>query len=151
MTTVKTAATKPRKKGVLNRMLEKTAYRLKFNRTALNIQAADLLREEIAKQGIVQKDLAHKLNISAPRLSQILNTEEKNLTLGTIADIATALDKQFQLSLKPDPHIIRLRKSDTRSLSATVEKISLAESGDWEVNNPKQFKPVSVAEVVYES
>lgn len=102
MTTQKTAATKPQKKGILNRMLEHFSYRTKFNRSALNIEAADILRVEIQRQGITQKTVADKVGISPARLSQILNTEEKNLTLNTIADIATALDRRIKLSLSVD-------------------------------------------------
>ena len=97
-----TAATKPQKKGILNRMLEKFSYRVKFNRSALNIEVADILRVEIQRLGITQKMVADKLGISPARLSQILNTEEKNLTLNTIADIATALDRRVKLSLSVD-------------------------------------------------
>ena len=97
-----TAATKPQKKGILNRMLEKFSYRVKFNRSALNIEAADILRVEIQRRGITQKMVADKVGISPARLSQILNTEEKNLTLNTIADIATALDRRIKLSLSVD-------------------------------------------------
>ena len=102
MTTQETAATKPQKKGILNRMLEHFSYRTKFNRSALNIEAADILRVEIQRQGITQKTVADKVGISPARLSQILNTEEKNLTLNTIADIATALDRRIKLSLSVD-------------------------------------------------
>lgn len=132
-------------------MLEKFSYRQKFNRTAINILAADLLREEVAKQQIPQKDLAAKLEISPARLSQILNTEEKNLTLGTIADIATALDKQFQLSLRDDPHVIRFRQKQDLTLVATIEKISQIQADDWEIEDPALFKPLSSKEIVYES
>lgn len=95
---------KPQKKGALNRMLEKFTYRIKFNRSALNIRAADLLRKEIERQGIKQADLAAKLGMSPARLSQILNIEDRNLTLGTIAGVATALDKAFELALIDDRH-----------------------------------------------
>lgn len=100
------AVTKQKKKGVLNRMLEKFAYRIKFNRTALSIQAVDLLRNEIEQQCLKQVDIAAKLDMKPSALSRVLNTSEKNLELNTIADIATALNKRFVLELVDDRHAV---------------------------------------------
>lgn len=100
------AVTKQKKKGVLNRMLEKFAYRIKFNRTALSIQAVDLLRNEIEQQCLKQVDIANKLDMQPSALSRVLNTSEKNLELNTIADIATALNKRFVLELVDDRHAV---------------------------------------------
>lgn len=102
----KMAVTKQKKKGVLNRMLEKFAYRIKFNRTALSIQAVDLLRHEIEQQCLKQVDIANKLDMQPSALSRVLNTSEKNLELNTIADIATALNKRFVLELVDDRHAV---------------------------------------------
>lgn len=100
------AVTKQKKKGVLNRMLEKFAYRIKFNRTALSIQAVDLLRNEIEQQCLRQVDIANTLDMKPSALSRVLNTSEKNLELNTIADIATALNKRFVLELVDDRHAV---------------------------------------------
>lgn len=100
------AVTKQKKKGVLNRMLEKFAYRIKFNRADLSIQAVDLLRNEIEQQCQKQVDIAAKLDMKPSALSRVLNTSEKNLELNTIADIATALNKRFVLELVDDRHAV---------------------------------------------
>lgn len=131
MTTQKTAATESPKKGVLNRMFERFAFRVKFNRTSLNIQAADLLRQEIAAQNITQKAIAEKLDISQSRLSQILNTEEKNLTLNTISDIATVLEKRIKLDLVDDNHTQSITKPNSRIFIETIRN-------DWAFANQRR-------------
>lgn len=102
----KMAVTKQKKKGVLNRMLEKFSNRIKLNRADLSIQVVDLLRHEIEQQGLKQVDIAAKIEMNKSALSRVLNTNEKNLELNTIADIATALNKRFVLELVDDRHAV---------------------------------------------
>ena len=89
---------------ILNKLLGRFDFRKKHNRTDLNIQAVDLLREAMESKGIRQKDIAEKLGISPAAVSKTLSMSEKNLELNTIADFATAMELRFSLSLAPDPH-----------------------------------------------
>ncbi len=99
---------------ILNKLLGRFDFRKKHNRTDLNIQAVDQLREAMESKGIKQKDIAEKLGISPAAVSKTLSMSEKNLELNTIADLATAMDMRFSLTLELDPHC-----TDTR---ATVKK-----------------------------
>lgn len=89
---------------ILNKLLGRFDFRKKHNRTDLNIQAVDLLREILESKGIRQKDIADKLGISPVAVSKTLSMSDKNLELNTIADFATAMDMRFSLSIDPDPH-----------------------------------------------
>ena len=89
---------------ILNKLLGRFDFRKKHNRTDLNIQAVDQLREAMESKGIRQKDIAEKLGISPAAVSKTLSMSEKNLELNTIADFATAMELRFSLSLAPDPH-----------------------------------------------
>lgn len=91
---------------ILNRLLECFDFRKKHNRTDLNIQAVDLLREALEQKGAKQKDVAEKLGISTAAVSKTLSLGDKNLELNTLADFATALDMRFSLTLTDDPHCI---------------------------------------------
>lgn len=89
---------------ILNKLLGRFDFRKKHNRTDLNIQAVDQLREAMESKGIKQKDIAEKLGISPAAVSKTLSMSEKNLELNTIADFATAMDMRFSLILELDPH-----------------------------------------------
>lgn len=128
---------------LLNKLLAGFDRRTRHNRLALNIAAADLLRREILQQGVSRKDIAEKLNVSPARISQILNIEDGNPTLNTLADIATALDKRFCLTLRPDPHAAPQHKALLVSVSET-----LPESGSTATPH---FKPFHTGATVYES
>ena len=89
---------------ILNKLLGRFDFRKKHNRTDLNIQAVDQLREAMESKGIRQKDIADKLGISPAAVSKTLSMSDKNLKLNAIADFATAMDMRFSLSLELDPH-----------------------------------------------
>jgi transcriptional regulator with XRE-family HTH domain len=50
-------------------------------------------------RGLTRADLANRMGVSAGRVSQVLSGGE-NLTLRTLASLATALDARFSLELK---------------------------------------------------
>lgn len=83
---------------VLNRLLGTLDFRKKHNRAALSIQAIDLLRRELVAQGMQPEDIAQKLNALC---------SEGSLELDTLADMATALNKRFVLTLVEDRHAAR--------------------------------------------
>jgi hypothetical protein len=51
---------------------------------------------------MARSDLAGRMGVSPGRLSQVLSGGE-NLTLGTLATLATALGAHFELELRPGP------------------------------------------------
>jgi transcriptional regulator with XRE-family HTH domain len=52
------------------------------------------------QQHLTRADLASRMGVSPGRVSQVLSGGE-NLTLRTLASLATALDAQFELELVP--------------------------------------------------
>ena len=139
---------------LLNKLLSGFSRRKRYNRKALNITAADLLRQEIIQSGISQKAIAEKLEISAPSVSQILNIEENNLTLNTIADIATVLNKRFRLTLVHDIHAPQEHKNreitlpesgSTYTLTAQTEAAGMPQNSRWTtIRVPAEARSISV-------
>lgn len=52
------------------------------------------------ERGLTRADLASRMGVSPGRVSQVLSGGE-NLTLRTLASLATALDAQFGIDLRP--------------------------------------------------
>ena len=50
--------------------------------------------------GLTRADLASRMGVSPGRISQVLSGGE-NLTLRTLASVATALDARFEMDLRP--------------------------------------------------
>ncbi|HFC7502626.1 TPA: helix-turn-helix domain-containing protein [Neisseria meningitidis] len=133
---------------ILNKLLGRFDFRKKHNRTDLNIQAVDLLREALESKGIRQKDIAEKLGISPAAVSKTLSMSEKNLELNTIADLATAIDMRFSLSLAPDPHCAHKHAAIKKELISYRETRVLFNTVLDGVNDlPKfgEFREISVS------
>jgi len=71
------------------------------------------------EQKLTRVDLANLMGVSPGRVSQILSGGE-NLTLRTLASVATALDVHFDVELKPSQTAPEAQLSDTRD-DAVVE------------------------------
>ncbi len=74
-------------------------------------QVANEINWNMREHGITRADLAGRMGVSPGRVSQVLSGGE-NLTLRTLAALATALDAEFQVDLKPckmqaDDHDVR--------------------------------------------
>ena len=59
----------------------------------------DRVREEISSKNITRKELAKKLKVSESRVSQLLNENSSNLTIGTVIKIARAVGLHLSLVL----------------------------------------------------
>jgi len=70
------------------------------------------------QRGLTRADLAGRMGVSPGRVSQVLSGGE-NLTLRTLASLATALDGRFELSLRPREPVADSGHGDTR-LTATA-------------------------------
>lgn len=77
-------------------------------RDAVEYESARLQRElttavtwYMDERGITKRELAHRLNVTPGRISQILSGGE-NLTLRTLATVCTALDAHLRVELTPD-------------------------------------------------
>ena len=73
-----------------------------LNREALTIEVTELICEMMQEKGISRKQLAALLGRSKGRVSQMLNGE-CNLTLRTVADMFTVLEKRLAVGCRPDP------------------------------------------------
>jgi transcriptional regulator with XRE-family HTH domain len=69
----------------------------------LSILVTQLMNEinwQMRERGLTRADLAGRMGVSPGRVSQVLSGGE-NLTLRTLASLATALDARFELDLRP--------------------------------------------------
>ncbi|MBN1590044.1 MAG: helix-turn-helix transcriptional regulator [Pirellulales bacterium] len=73
-----------------------------LNREALTIEITELICQMMQEKRISRKQLAELLGKSKGRVSQMLNGE-CNLTLRTVADICTVLEKRLAVKCRPDP------------------------------------------------
>jgi transcriptional regulator with XRE-family HTH domain len=62
-------------------------------------QLTDEINWHLHEQALTRADLASRMGVSPGRVSQILSGGE-NLTLRTLAGLATALDARFELELR---------------------------------------------------
>jgi len=70
------------------------------------------------QRGLTRADLASRMGVSPGRVSQVLSGGE-NLTLRTLASLATALDGRFELALRPREPVTGNGHGDAR-LAATA-------------------------------
>jgi transcriptional regulator with XRE-family HTH domain len=73
-----------------------------LNREALTIEVTELICQMMQEKKISRKQLAELLGKSKGRISQMLNGE-CNLTLQTVADMFTVLEKRLAVRCRPDP------------------------------------------------
>ena len=69
----------------------------------LSLLVSQLMNESnwhMRERGLTRADLASRMGVSPGRISQVLSGGE-NLTLRTLASIATALDARFEMDLRP--------------------------------------------------
>ncbi len=64
---------------------------------------AQMIRQIRQELGLSQEELAQRLGVQQPAISKLENGE-KNLTLGTLANVVTALGGEWELNLK-FPHV----------------------------------------------
>jgi transcriptional regulator with XRE-family HTH domain len=63
-------------------------------------QVTNEINWNMREHGITRADLASRMGVSPGRVSQVLSGGD-NLTLRTLAALATALDAEFQVELEP--------------------------------------------------
>jgi transcriptional regulator with XRE-family HTH domain len=69
----------------------------------LSLLVTQLMNEinwHMRERGLTRADLASRMGVSPGRISQVLSGGE-NLTLRTLAGLATALDARFDMDLRP--------------------------------------------------
>ena len=69
----------------------------------LSLLVTQLMNEinwHMRERGLSRADLASRMGVSPGRISQVLSGGE-NLTLRTLASLATALDARFEMELRP--------------------------------------------------
>jgi transcriptional regulator with XRE-family HTH domain len=69
-----------------------------FQQERLVTEVTELICKTMKDQRIKRSELAERLTKTRGRVSQILNGNERNLTLRTVADIFTALGKTLTVS-----------------------------------------------------
>jgi transcriptional regulator with XRE-family HTH domain len=88
----------------------------------LSLLVTQLMNEinwHMRESGLTRADLASRMGVSPGRISQVLSGGE-NLTLRTLASLATALDARFEMGLRP-------RESDTVDATTQLAPPAAAE------------------------
>jgi transcriptional regulator with XRE-family HTH domain len=83
--------------SLLNEYLQDSEYKRLLAQGELIMEVTELLCQLLEKEGVLRQDLAKRLNRSKGFVSQLLNGG-RNLTLRTVADIATALGYRLVLT-----------------------------------------------------
>ena len=95
---------------------------LKYNSN--NIMSGKELREILASKGILQKDVAQKLNMTAGSFTQLLR--EKNKKTGLLESICRVLNVKLNFFYEGTEYIesnIVIKKEDFEHLSSKIEQI----------------------------
>lgn len=71
-----------------------------FEREALTLDASELVIGLMKEQGVTRAQMAEMLGTSRPHISQLLKGS-RNMTLGTLADLSTALGQRVQIGARP--------------------------------------------------
>ena len=79
---------------------EATEARVDEELSMLVTQLMNEINWHMRERGLTRADLAGRMGVSPGRVSQVLSGGE-NLTLRTLASLATALDARFELDLRP--------------------------------------------------
>lgn len=81
---------------------------------------------------VSRADLAARMGVSPGRVSQVMSGGE-NLTLRTLASLASALDAHFELELRPAGALAEGQGVDTaeREADHTMERATRHESGEF--------------------
>jgi transcriptional regulator with XRE-family HTH domain len=79
---------------------EATEARVDEELSLLVTQLMNEINWHMRDRGITRADLASRMGVSPGRISQVLSGGE-NLTLRTLASLATALDARFEMDLRP--------------------------------------------------
>ena len=79
---------------------EATEARVDDELSLLVTQLMNEINWHMRERGLTRADLASRMGVSPGRISQVLSGGE-NLTLRTLASLATALDARFEMDLRP--------------------------------------------------
>ncbi len=97
-----------------------------FQQEALILKVTHMIWGWMEEKGISRSDLAGRLGRTRGYISQVL-AGDKNLTIRTIADIATAMDTQADFSLRPlggfeaETNVIQFRWNLMPSTTVSVD------------------------------
>ncbi len=90
---------------------EATEARVDEALSQLVTQLTNEINWHLHERGLTRADLASRMGVSPGRVSQVLSGGE-NLTLRTLASLATALDAQFELELRPPASVASAVSAD---------------------------------------
>jgi antitoxin component HigA of HigAB toxin-antitoxin module len=82
-------------------------------------QLTNEINWHMRQRGLTRADLASRMGVSPGRVSQVLSGGE-NLTLRTLASLATALDGRFELALRPRGPVTANGHGEVRPAATTV-------------------------------
>lgn len=108
-----------------------------YNQERLIVDVAEMIMKTLNDDGVNQVELANKLGKTKGYVSQLLNGS-RNMTLRTLADIATELDKKIEFSFK--------EKSSDTWIKSTREKRN---PHGWTVHTSPRLAEVGIVQSQY--
>ena len=121
--------------SLLNQWLsENKDNQREYNQERLIVDVAEMIMKTLNEDGVNQVELANKLGKTKGYVSQLLNGS-RNMTLRTLADIATELDKKVEF-------IFKEKSSDTWTRS-TKKKTN---PHDWTIYTAHMLTEIEMAE-----
>ena len=112
------------------------AEKEEFNIEELVFSVQIALQKAMRRSGVSQADLAGKLGMSPARVSQIFSKGGPNLTLKTIAKIATALGEEFEIVTKAELNALKEQKAVRTVPVAVIWKpLQSSRNNPWAENS----------------
>ena len=87
-------------KSYLDTLRENSKFNRLFQQERLIVSVAETIGSLLIKMNLSQRELGQKLQLSKPRISKMLDGSS-NMTLRTLADIATALGYNIRVEFLP--------------------------------------------------
>ncbi len=86
---------------VMGRLLKDQRFRRGHEEELEKLRIVDAIINLRQRQGMTQKTLARRLNVSQPFLAKLEKAETHNFTLDTLIKVVTALNGELVIHIKP--------------------------------------------------
>ncbi len=86
---------------VMSRLLKDQRFRRGYEEELEKLRIVDAIIALRQRQGMTQKTLARRLNVSQPFIAKLEKAETHNFTLDTLIKVVTALNGELIIHIKP--------------------------------------------------
>jgi transcriptional regulator with XRE-family HTH domain len=110
--------------------MEWTNHELAGAEESFIAEAQFVLHNLLNAKGVSRKELAKRLGVSAPRVSQMFSDNARNLTLRSLARVFHVLGEEPQITSATLAKLIKVRTGHSTSLDSLVNAAHAA--GEWQ-------------------